>query len=522
MTTNRCPVELELDTETLVILDETRLLLGFREPQEHEALEACLRELDLELEPSDSAESKRFQGEIVSHTDRLFWVCSSLGEAIEGELYDAVEAAFDEQLEWIGPVYHHPHVPGRAGLQCPLPNALLVKEGVVEAPLPTDIELREDEFRSRYLPGYRYYTIVDPRSHPAHEVRARLLEHERYDSNGVLFENMAMLYPYTFEPVDTFYKPDAATGYRGQWNLVKTHIAGPGRTAWDLHMGQGTIAVIDSGCDLSHSDLYFVGGLGGPNNIGDDNPSLPGFARGHGTMVAGVAAATTHNLKGVAGVAGYGAKVMPLAFTTLTDGWFVHLLTFAVDNGADVINMSFSMPSWGSLVAVDQALTRAYNSNIVLCASSGNSGGAVGFPASHKHVIACGATDATDSRAAFSSKGSALSVMAPGVDIPTTAVRGTGNLSDLDRRDWLSDFWGTSPAAAHVSGLAALLLSVDPSLTPDEVRAIIEGTADRVPLSWIYDQVSANGPRNADFGHGRINALDALLAALPPRLRRKP
>ncbi|MBT2543055.1 S8 family serine peptidase, partial [Streptomyces sp. ISL-44] len=111
------------------------------------------------------------------------------------------------------------------------------------------------------------------------------------------------------------------------------------------------------------------------------------------------------------------------------------------------------------------------------------------------------------------------SVVAPGVGIPTTTLQGKGNLSDLDRRDWVSDFQGTSAAVPHITGLTALLLHIDPTLTSDEVRNIIEGTADRVgPV--VYTTSTANGPWRAGVGHGRINAFDALKAALPARLRR--
>ena len=122
----RYPIELAQDADTVVRLDRTRLLLGFREPQARDALVPRLLDLDLDLEPSGAATDGGPQSELVNHTDRRFWVRTSLGSAIDGELHHRIGAAFDEQLEWIGPVYHDPHVPGRASLHCPLPNALIL------------------------------------------------------------------------------------------------------------------------------------------------------------------------------------------------------------------------------------------------------------------------------------------------------------------------------------------------------------------------------------------------------------
>ncbi|MFH8804576.1 S8 family serine peptidase [Streptomyces sp. NPDC017936] len=519
--TTRYPLELARDPDTVVTLDRTRLLLAFRAPQHLDALSPRLRQVDMGLEPSAPVPGSGLgPSETVNHTERRFWVRSLSGD-IDDELHNAIEAEFDDALEWIAPVYHHPLAPGRAGLHCPVPDVLLVKDE--EAPPPSDIELREDADTSRDLPGYRCYIIADPRSHPAHEVRAQLLEQESYDDDAVLLSTMPLLLPYSFEPADTFYQPDPSIGYGGQWNLVRIRAGGPGRTAWDLQMGVSTItiAVIDSGSDLTHSDLRHVAGTGGPNNDGSNNPHLPRYARGHGTMVAGVAAAITHNLKGTSGVAG-GCSVMPLCFNTNhTDTDAAALISFAVTNGARVINMSWNAPGWQGSVIIHRALDRAHTDNVVLCAASGNDGAALVFPATGSHVIAVGSSDRNDARVSDSNYGSGLSVVAPGDGVPTTMLKGEGDedLQDLGRRDWVKAFKGTSAATPHVSGIAALLLSSDPTITPDEVRAVIEGTADRAGPA-VYQPGSTNGPWSIHQGHGRVNALDALLATLPARLRR--
>jgi subtilisin family serine protease len=500
---------LHRDASTFVVRDATRLLLSFREPPVPSSLEPRLGALGLELEPSAEEFGDEVQREVVNHTDRRFWIRTSLREPIADDLLDAIEEAFDQQLEWIGAVYQLPNVPGRAGLHCPLPDVLLVEAS------DDDVPLQEDPEKSRDLLGYRYYTIDEPRRNTSQSLRTRLLEQRPQASlNSILFEDMPLLIPLSNEPADTFY----LQGW--QWNMTRIRAFGPDLAAWDLTVAGGaiTIAVIDSGCDLTHPDLLLVPGTGGPSGNGANNPGLPGFAAGHGTMCAGIAGATTHNLKGVAGVAGYTCRLMPIAFTNFTEVEAAQGILFAVRNGARVINMSFNSTVWNP-VLVDPAIEDAYVNNVVLCAATGNAGGALVYPATHPHVIACGATDRNDRRAGTSNFGDRLSVMAPGLDVATTTVVGTGNLGEFGAtgsQDYVRDFWGTSAAVAHVSGIAALLLSVDPGLTSDDVRDIIEGTADRVG-GVAYPTTLPNGPWSPTMGYGRVNALDAVQAALPSR-----
>ena len=87
--------------------------------------------------------------------------------------------------------------------------------------------------------------------------------------------------------------------------------------------------------------------------------------------------------------------------------------------------MSFNAPIWNP-VLVDSAIENAFLNNVVMCAASGNDGGPLTYPATHPHIMACGATDVFDNRANFSNFGTRLSVMAPGVKVTTTIVVGTG------------------------------------------------------------------------------------------------
>jgi subtilisin family serine protease len=503
------PVELRRDAKTVVRLDPTRLLLSFREPKALETLVPRLGELGLELEPHGGGTGIEDPPEVVNHTDRRFWVRTTLREPVDDDLLGAVEEAFGRDLEWIGPVYQQPSTPGRTGLHCPLPNILIVEASDAEVPL------KEDADKSRHLAGYRYYVIDEPRRTTAYSVRPALLDRRSYAApDAVLFENMPLVSPLSNEPADTFYQQGR------QWNMTRIRAFGPGQAAWDLTISGATItiAVIDSGCDLTHPDLIILPGAGGPSGNGANNPGLAGFAAGHGTMCAGVAGATTHNLKGVAGVAGYTCRILPFAFTNFTEAEAAQGISFAVRSGARVISMSFNSAAWNP-VLVDRAIEDAYNNDVVMCASSGNAGAALGYPATHPHIIACGATDMLDARAGFSNFGTRLSVMAPGVNVPTTTVVGTGDLGEFGAtgsQDYVAGFWGTSAAAPHVAGLAALILSVDGTLSSDDVRDIIEGTADKVG-GVAYATVLPNGPWDPTMGYGRINALDAALAALPSR-----
>jgi subtilisin family serine protease len=181
-----------------------------------------------------------------------------------------------------------------------------------------------------------------------------------------------------------------------------------------------------------------------------------------------------------------------------------------------VINMSFAATAWYQ-AAVDPAIEFAFQSNVIMCAATGNNGGPILYPALNPRVIACGATTSSDERRSSSSFGQRLSVMAPGENVTTTVVQGTGESGG----DYILDMSGTSAAAPHVAGLAALLLSLRPTLTSNEVRAIIEITADKVGSVPYQTEIPSpfgsvahpNGSWNEQMGYGRINVYRALTRA---------
>jgi subtilisin family serine protease len=222
---------------------------------------------------------------------------------------------------------------------------------------------------------------------------------------------------------------------------------------------------------------------------------------GHGTHVAGIAAAQINNAIGIAGMAG-GATIMPVkvffpppnVLGTYED--LIRAMVYATDNGARVINMSLGATSYS--LGEEAAVEYAWDHGVVVVAAAGNTGhNTYHYPAAHRNAIAVAATDASDNRAGFSTYGDFVDVAAPGSGVYSTLMSGGyGSMS------------GTSMATPHVAGLAALLFSLNPRLTNAQVRALIEtNTDDLGSAGW-----------DPYFGSGRINARRALAAAAPPPL----
>lgn len=175
---------------------------------------------------------------------------------------------------------------------------------------------------------------------------------------------------------------------------------------------------------------------------------------------------------------------------------------------------------------VEKAL-QAASAKALICAATGNkNNSSIDFPAKSRFVMACGASDQNDNRQSPSSPiswgpdlpgsnyGAEMSVVAPGVRIPTTDIVGSGGYNSSG--DSMLDFQGTSAATPHVSGLAGLIFSIYPDISPAEARNTIERTADKVgTVPYAIDPRYPNGKWNKEMGYGRINALRAVLAAAP-------
>lgn len=286
-----------------------------------------------------------------------------------------------------------------------------------------------------------------------------------------------------------------------QWNMPKMRAP----EAWDVEQGSSNviIAIVDTGVSLNHPDLdgKLVAGYdyyGDPPFYAPD--SDPSDENGHGTYVAGIAAAETNNSQGVAGVSWH-SRIMPIRVLGPDgSGWdsdIANGVIWAADHGAKIINMSLG-GSDSSQTLID-AVNYAYNLGCVLVAASGNSNTNQPFyPAAYDHVIAVGATNSSDQRASFSNYGSYLDVTAPGEGITSTYFYAGLGI------DTYATGSGTSAASPHVAGLAALLASHYPGWTNDQIEQRIKNSADDLGSSG-WDQY---------YGYGRINLEKSLRSAV--------
>jgi thermitase len=284
---------------------------------------------------------------------------------------------------------------------------------------------------------------------------------------------------YTARPNDTLFAQ--------QWQ----HSRIQSELAWDIHRGGPTIVgIVDSGVDTSHLDLR-------PNllpgyNAADDKRQVDGGdvsdIDGHGTHVSGCAAAIGNNGRGVAGV-GWGFRILPIRGSNFQGGLFVsdglRGVRWAVDNGAKAVNCS-----WGGfdLAATQETGTYVKSKGGLMVFASGNSN--VNLQnVNHPDVFLVGASTPADTRASFSNYGRPIDVFAPGEDILATTVGGGYGPNS-----------GTSMASPIVAGLATLVWSFAPRLTPTQVENVITRSTDVIGPSSI-------------FGFGRINSRKALLEA---------
>jgi subtilisin family serine protease len=247
------------------------------------------------------------------------------------------------------------------------------------------------------------------------------------------------------------------------------------------------IAILDTGIESTHPDLSanMVPGWNIVNNNADTTD-----VQGHGTMVAGTAAASTNNSVGVAAVA-WNCRIMPVriadssGYATVSD--VADGLTWAANHGARVANISFNANGYST---ISSAAKYFQSQGGVVAVAAGNGGTSV-QTADDPYMLTVGATDSSDTLFSWSNRGNNLDVVAPG-HVATTGPGGTYAAAD-----------GTSFAAPIVAGAAALLLSANPSLTPVQVQNILEQSSDDLGLTdW-----------DSTYGYGRINLARALSMA---------
>lgn len=277
--------------------------------------------------------------------------------------------------------------------------------------------------------------------------------------------------------------------YPSQWHLPK--ISAP--EGWDICIGSGVepIAIIDSGVDPTHPDL-FDKLLAGYNFVGDNTDTHD--LRGHGTAVAGAAAAVTNNVEGVAGVA-WNNPIMPLVVlnsNNLASYYDIaQAIIYAADQGIRVMNISIGGSSSSS--TLQNAVNYAWNKGaLIFACAMNNSTSTPYYPAACTHVMAVSATTSNDTLASFSNYGDWIDIAAPGTSI-LTSTNGGGY-----------GYWqGTSFSSPIAAGLASLILSENSLLTNWQVADIMTENADDL------------GEPGFDpyYGYGRVNVYASLVAA---------
>lgn len=270
--------------------------------------------------------------------------------------------------------------------------------------------------------------------------------------------------------------------------------------AWQYTMGTPStvVAVVDSGVNAAHPDL--LGRiLDGYDFVNDDEEALDDH--GHGTHIAGLIAANANNGTGSAGLCPL-CSILPIKVLNASNvGTWSDVaagIVYAVDHGAQIINLSLGGTS--NAPVVQAAVDYATQHNVLIVAAAGNSRSDTPFyPAALEDVIAVSATRQDDTRWSLSNFGSWVDVAAPGYTIYST-------YHDLNNYYGGYIFMsGTSMAAPHVAGLAGLLLSQNPERTAADLRRILLETADDL----------GEPGTDVDFGAGRINAKDALMLEAP-------
>jgi serine protease len=285
------------------------------------------------------------------------------------------------------------------------------------------------------------------------------------------------IYRASFVPNDPLYASK-------QWHLQRIGA----EDAWQYSCGRGvTVAIIDTGVACFDRGPFSRGTdlagtrCGGGWNFVEDSPEAYDD-HGHGTHVAGTIAQTTNNGMGAAGLA-FCATLMPIKVLTKqgfgTVANVAEGIRFAADEGAQVINLSLGGPIKSQILW--EAVKHALSKGVVVVAAAGNSGRRVGWPAAYPGVVAVSATDDGDRLAWFSSRGPEISIAAPGVAVTQQTVCDGGR----NKCELFGTFNGTSMAAPHVAGVAAMLEALG-ATDEASVRAALESSARR-PLEG-YDK----------------------------------
>ncbi len=308
------------------------------------------------------------------------------------------------------------------------------------------------------------------------------------------------------EPDTLFYfdKVPNDPDYVYQWYLPAVGLP----TAWDVSTGVPTtiVAVLDTGL-ANHNE--FLGRVVSPHSVIRKPPNQSDVTDlfGHGTAVAAVVAAQGDNGSLISGTA-WGVGIMPIHISNDGSAYASDMalaIEYAVDHGADVINISAGSDKRNETVAAGIAYAQAHDVLVVAASGNGSRNDLVQHPAALPGVVAVGSIGESKARSAFSNGGPELDLVAPGEKILTLIPPHPAYPSD----PWLEGFVsGTSFATPIVSGVAGLIRSVAPSMSVKRMAELLSYTAaDLGPTGW--DQ---------GYGDGLVDAGSALVSAVDTTL----
>jgi thermitase len=294
------------------------------------------------------------------------------------------------------------------------------------------------------------------------------------------------------DELNSYYYPNDPF-FPAQYNLSITNII----PAWNLATGNGIrVAVIDGGTDYNHGDISSniwrnaQGDAGYDFSSNDNNPIPDGDI--HGTHVAGIIAATYNNNLGIAGVAPNCSLMTYKIFPNAWDSVAANAIYRAMKDGAHIINNSWGKTYQSPMnYLLNDVINVVNNKGVFVVFAAGNSNDNVSnyAPSNHPAVISVGNTNNLDQRESSSNYGSMITVSAPGYNIMSLRAFSNGYIN----------MTGTSMSAPHVSGLIALLLSMNKNFSKDQIIQIIRDSADPITT-------------DKPIG-GRINIGNALLMA---------
>ncbi len=362
--------------------------------------------------------------------------------------------------------------------------------------------------------------VLDPDDDAPLEVASALSEEE-----GIAFAEPDALQRAKYAAVN----PPADALFADQWHLHNKGQGGGKKgadvkalDAWEITYGSPDIRVVvhDTGVDINHPDLKENMEAGWDFDNGD--PDASNDYRPHGTACAGVIAATI-NGKGVVGIAP-GCRIIPLRAAG-AHPWSVWAKTFEwVAKRSDIISCSWTISENNILsYAIRNAAKNGRNGKgiPVFCATANEDLPQVGFPARLPEAIAVGASTNEDVRAWYSNYGEGIDFVAPSSGgtrrVETTDIQGehgynkkAGEAGNYCKAGDNTGFGGTSSATPLAAGVAALMLSVNPDLTTEEIRKIMQKTAVKIdPENGEYDSEGWS----KYYGYGRIDAGRAVKAA---------